>query len=383
MRFGCECGNVISNTTDFLPYSARLIADTDLYDYWEAWERRGRGQDLGHLDYPMDYEKIVYQCEKCKRLYFDDPDDASCLISFVPEDKNVMVTHSIKGSQYRGYLTGYRRYGEQEYIVTWNNGRAEEEHTFSSYEEASEYFHAKVNELRDKDLLNFANFFKDGKTVFSWSIYNETPEQETYVLYLTPEESEAIARFKTDHMQCRGGDHNEQGWQYSYEVTPYDSSSTRRYFKISCRKCGSFIESDGEHIQVSKESCFLRIATDELTQDAFNVIKRYPDLFLSETYEKPERYYDIATAVGYVRGVVDTVKMLDPEAPLQDVVQKALTALIEDESLDKSVRDIIQGACEKDRLDWVLVHGFEHLEKLFGDSTFKAISSNDVKERKG
>ncbi len=87
MHFYCKCGNRISDTRDNLPYSARVVADVDLYDYWEAWERRGRGQALGSLMDPMDYEKVIFQCDKCGRIYFDDPDDPRCFISFTPEDK--------------------------------------------------------------------------------------------------------------------------------------------------------------------------------------------------------------------------------------------------------------------------------------------------------
>lgn len=104
MHFGCKCGHRISDTTDSLPYSARLVADVDLYDYWEAWERRGRGQSLGFLSDPMDYEQIIYQCEECGRLYFDDPDDPSRFISFIPEDKNVMVTGPVQAESWRGYI---------------------------------------------------------------------------------------------------------------------------------------------------------------------------------------------------------------------------------------------------------------------------------------
>ena len=69
MHFGCKCGNRISDTTDNLPYAARLVADVDCEDYWEAWERRGRGQALGSLMDPFDYEQTIYQCEECGKEY--------------------------------------------------------------------------------------------------------------------------------------------------------------------------------------------------------------------------------------------------------------------------------------------------------------------------
>lgn len=44
MHFKCICGHRLSDTTDNLPYAARVVADVDLDDYWEAWERRGAGK---------------------------------------------------------------------------------------------------------------------------------------------------------------------------------------------------------------------------------------------------------------------------------------------------------------------------------------------------
>lgn len=60
MRFRCECGNVISNTSDNLPYSAHVIAGVDIEGYWEAWERRDRGRSLGALMNLLNYERIIF-----------------------------------------------------------------------------------------------------------------------------------------------------------------------------------------------------------------------------------------------------------------------------------------------------------------------------------
>lgn len=39
MRFRCECGNVTPSAPNNFPYSIYIVADVDIEDYWEAWER--------------------------------------------------------------------------------------------------------------------------------------------------------------------------------------------------------------------------------------------------------------------------------------------------------------------------------------------------------
>lgn len=102
MHFSCTCGHRISNTTDHLPYAAHLIADVDAEDYWEAWERRGRGQALGSLSDPFDYEKEIYQCEECGRVWFEHPDEPWRFVAFAPEGDNVMVAGPAKGENWKG-----------------------------------------------------------------------------------------------------------------------------------------------------------------------------------------------------------------------------------------------------------------------------------------
>ena len=80
MRFLCECGHLITDTSDFLPYKAYMISDVDWEDYWEAHEREALGKPLGPYQEPMFYEQSFYQCEECGRLYFDDPDSIYLLL---------------------------------------------------------------------------------------------------------------------------------------------------------------------------------------------------------------------------------------------------------------------------------------------------------------
>ena len=199
MHFYCACGNRISNVSYNLPYSARLVADVDVEDYWEAWEGTGRGQPLGCLSYPMDYEKIMFQCEECGRIYFDDPDDPNRFIAFAPEDKNVMVTGPAHGKSWQGYIYGFSDLGMEcgmgSCFTNWNYGFGEEYREFDSYEAMRKYFDEKMSELRKGDRLKRAWVNKDGQTIFRWALEETPPAQEKYEIYLTDEERGALEEF--------------------------------------------------------------------------------------------------------------------------------------------------------------------------------------------
>lgn len=207
MHFRCTCGHVISDTTDNLPYSARVVADVDVYDYWEAWERTGRGQSLGALSDPLDYEKIIYQCEECGRLYFDDPDDPSRFIAFLPEDKNVMVTGPAEAQSWRGYIYGFSDLGMERGIgscfTNWNYGTGEEYREFDTYESMREYFDGKLSELQAEDRVKSAWINKDGETVFRWNLEDAEPVQEKFEIFLTEPERKALEAFRRKHADCR------------------------------------------------------------------------------------------------------------------------------------------------------------------------------------
>lgn len=372
MHFLCSCGNVISDTTDNLPYSAHVVADVDIEDYWEAWERKGRGQDLGNLKYPMDYEKIIYQCEECGRLFFDDPDDPIRFVSFLPEDKNVMVTGPIEGAKWKGYIYGFSDLGMKRSIgacfTTWNNGAQVEEHSFDSYEAMRAYFDSKVEELRAKDLLRSAWINKDGETVFSWSLDDSSSVQEKHEIYLSEKERAALAEFHRDHADCcnkypRGA----KGWSYAYEILPGVCGADDRDLKATCLRCGATIESiDGKIIH--KEGHRAREDTADKTDEAILDLlhRRGIRTVRSETISMPERYYEVAEAVGYVRGLVDAAKMLNPDTPLPEIFKFGISRILDDAHLEgkTKLKNLIRRACGEEGFDWVLEEGLESLKAV-------------------
>jgi len=79
MKFKCICGNVLSDSTDDIPYKARLVADEDWNEFTTSCES------------PQGYDwrlvTEIYQCPNCGRLRFEKPPGR--VVFFEPEDANV------------------------------------------------------------------------------------------------------------------------------------------------------------------------------------------------------------------------------------------------------------------------------------------------------
>ena len=369
MHFGCKCGHRISDTTDNLPYSARLVADVDLYDYWEAWERRGRGQSLGILSDPMDYEQIIYQCEECGRIYFDDPDDPSRFISFMPEDKNVMVTGPVQAESWRGYIYAVSDLGMERGIgccfTNWNYGTGEEYREFESYEAMREYFDAKLSELQDADRVKSAWVNKDGETVFRWSLEDVEPVQEKFELYLTEAERTALERFKQEHKDChRKYPKGPRGWDFAYEVLPGICGADDRGLKATCLRCGKSVASvDGEIVEEDSE------ATAECGGKTMMVLDLLHDRgtreVRSESISMPHRYYDVAEAMGYVRGLMDALKLFGEGNQLSALFQHVISRLTDESEsgYPADLRNLIRSASEDGDFDWVIEEAMPFVKK--------------------
>lgn len=117
MRFECECGHVVRDQTDYLPYKAAVLRDEDLERYWDAmhydlaayisavrdgkgaaWaaEHLGQGRPVGGDESVIQtitigawirYFVHAYECEQCGRLYVERErgDRMSRFVVYTPE----------------------------------------------------------------------------------------------------------------------------------------------------------------------------------------------------------------------------------------------------------------------------------------------------------
>ena len=78
MKLRCECGEIIADQTDFLPYKAHLIADQDWFGVFDALDKIV--SDVADARLTVDEAQTalrntlssesreMYQCGKCGRL---------------------------------------------------------------------------------------------------------------------------------------------------------------------------------------------------------------------------------------------------------------------------------------------------------------------------
>lgn len=78
MWIGCECGNSIKDTTDYLPYKARFIADGDwfamlnmVHDAVKNASRPGAPTAKDVTDSLWKLSTLAWQCTQCARIYFN------------------------------------------------------------------------------------------------------------------------------------------------------------------------------------------------------------------------------------------------------------------------------------------------------------------------
>ena len=116
MKFLCECGHVIRDQTDYLPYKGWVMRDKldeafydaatqSIADFLNACVQGTRDEWLTEQfgsEYPREsdeaviydlmstaeirYSLHIYQCEACGRLWLTDRHNPSRMLSFVPED---------------------------------------------------------------------------------------------------------------------------------------------------------------------------------------------------------------------------------------------------------------------------------------------------------
>ena len=327
MFLRCKCGHIMSGTSDMLPYRAIAIADIDADDYWEAWKRRGRGQSLGHLHDPFDYERDVFQCEKCGRIYFENPDNLAHFVSFVPEDEKVMVTTPSNDDFWLGTLYGVSKKKDEEEVeenyTLWIHGTKEQRKDFESYESMRKYFDKEFRELQDSRRIESAHLSKDGKWVFNWHVEEVAPATNKYEIYLSDEEKEALEAFWKKHRKCQkeyAPRSIEEG--FVYEIYPdYDASF--RKLRVTCLKCGESLASKaGEIIDEG------RLVSKKESNKASMVLNLLHERGATThglgNLEDFHMYCFLSAAVGYIKGLIDALKLTGEEGELPTIFKQML-----------------------------------------------------------
>lgn len=149
MKIRCNCGAVIVDQTDFIPYKAHLIADQDWHDFADSAEKTGQ------IDASL--VRQCYQCTACGRLYVDDADRV--LHVFVPEAPGHAILGSRKGDAWPAPLIAHwmdqPSHGQAKGTVWCASANQIEQHhaDWAAFEEA---YYLLFTELKAAGLLRYA-----------------------------------------------------------------------------------------------------------------------------------------------------------------------------------------------------------------------------------
>ena len=80
MKIGCLCGAVIHDNTDYQENKAHFVPD-------ESWESMCESIEKGMSpwDASVKYQRMMYQCYECKRIYIGGNDGS--ITSFRPDEE--------------------------------------------------------------------------------------------------------------------------------------------------------------------------------------------------------------------------------------------------------------------------------------------------------
>lgn len=113
MHFYCECGKRISDTTDELPYKARIIADQDWFSFLDAvcevMEKETDREKMINAFYNEVMKaagRHAYQCTDGGRICLDNHEHQLC--AFVPEGvANKRILNSYMAGNWKGRLYAF------------------------------------------------------------------------------------------------------------------------------------------------------------------------------------------------------------------------------------------------------------------------------------
>jgi hypothetical protein len=167
MKYKCNCGHLISDSTDFMYNKAHFVADQDWEDLQDALEvnpdprkRQDIARDL--------CRRTLMECGSCGRLLVEDL--AYKPHFYVPEDPQRGLLQSRHGERWKRHLRGhYRSTANPSGELWWGSGQADS--GFLQFEDwnALERAYFEVFErLKKGEILRNAFLEKDGERLHDW-----------------------------------------------------------------------------------------------------------------------------------------------------------------------------------------------------------------------
>lgn len=179
MRFECKCGYIIHDTTDYISYKGRVIADQDWFDFYdrieEAIKSNQKDKEQVINEFWRDTSGIaneIYQCPKCGCIFISGKGRE--LHSFEPNSQvtlNLLI--SAKGEKWQGFL--YAEWDDVKPEWRENHGLiyalVNAEYSGSGYDDYEEFekrYYELFEELKAKGIIRSASLKRNGKELHSW-----------------------------------------------------------------------------------------------------------------------------------------------------------------------------------------------------------------------
>lgn len=191
MKIYCDCGQMLSDSTDYLSYKAHLIPDQDIFDLYEGIDANLAElvEDVQRISAPDRVEiaikrtsrliclliskysrRFLYQCTNCGMLFLDN----SSLHAFAPCQSDVPrnLLRSVEGDKWKGPLRGDwddGRSGEGKGWLWWWKSEGEEGvQQFHDWESLQLQYHEVLGRLQSKNILRDAALRRNSEVVHFW-----------------------------------------------------------------------------------------------------------------------------------------------------------------------------------------------------------------------
>lgn len=180
MKIGCECGNVIVDQTDFLPYKGYIISDQDWFDLLDAIdfavEKSGHSEKekesalMKVRSLAVTLSKEIYQCTACGRVYIhNNSGGLEMFVRNIPFDGSKILISAL-GDNWRRPVFGSwddKRQGSSKgYISCF--GLDDNDVLFDNWDKLQEKYYSLVKELKGKSILRSALLRRNDEVVHCW-----------------------------------------------------------------------------------------------------------------------------------------------------------------------------------------------------------------------
>lgn len=169
----CECGYIISDSTDQMRQKAKFVADQDFFDFLDTVEKekdeKGTRSSSGYLG-------DIFQCPDCGNIMICCADNSRrCDFRPVDKEHSKDITLSYLGERWKGHLFGHYygasyslEYKRNKGELYWNTNKESGYICDMTIEDLKKRYYEKYEELKVLDILRGGFLRIDGKDEHSF-----------------------------------------------------------------------------------------------------------------------------------------------------------------------------------------------------------------------